>query len=156
LWLRPQHLLLLRVTSLRLLNLILPALLTFSLHLRLGGRALLLLRLNCLLSLSFTLLPLKLSLILRPSGLPNRLALCLHTRAWQCSRIYLLPAQLLHLLTSVAVAMSCLSGELSHLALARLLGRDVRLLSCLARGRCSLIRDLQVLSSRLSCDWLNA
>jgi len=67
--LRPQHLLLLRMTGLRLLNLILPALFTLRLRLRLRGGPLLLLRLQRLLSLSFTLLPPQLPLILRPSWL---------------------------------------------------------------------------------------
>jgi len=49
---------LLRATRLRLLNLILPALLALSLQLLLCSRPLLWLRLDCLLSLSFTLLSL--------------------------------------------------------------------------------------------------
>jgi len=105
-----------------------------------------------------------LSLILWPSGLRHRLALRLHARTSQRSgcrihtrcRIYLLPLQFLHLLTRVAISMSCLSGEVSHLSLARLLGGDVRWLRCLPRSRRTLIRDLQVLSSRLSSEGLDA
>lgn len=73
------------MTSLRLLNLILPPLLTISLHLLLRCRALLLLRLNCLLPLSFALrlllLTLQLPLILRTSRLTDGLALRLHAGA---------------------------------------------------------------------------
>jgi hypothetical protein len=78
-------LLLLRVTSLRLLNLILPSLLAVSLRLLLCRRALLLLRLKCLLSLSLTLrlllLPLQLPLVLWPGRLTDGLALRLNAGA---------------------------------------------------------------------------
>jgi len=69
------------------------------------------------------------------------LALSLYASTCQRSicRICLLPAQLLHLLTSIAVSMSGLSGQISHLPFAGLLGREVRLLRRLLRGRSPLI-----------------
>jgi hypothetical protein len=127
--LRLQHLLLLRMPS---LHLILPLLLTGSLHLLLCGRALLLLRLNCLRSLGCSLrlllLPLRLLLVLRTSRLRHPLALRLHARARQCCsgcRVHLLFAQFLHLLTRVAVSMSCLFRQVRHLPLAGLFGSNV-------------------------------
>jgi hypothetical protein len=82
-----------------------------------------------------------LSLILRPSGLRNRLSLRLHACAYQrsVSRIHLLPTQFLHLLARVAVTMSCLFRELSHLPLAGLFSPNVSLLRRLTRSRSPLI-----------------
>ena len=140
----------------RLLNLILSALLTLSWHLLRRCRALRLLLLQWLLSLSFTLLALQLSLILSPRRLRHRLALGLNACAGQRSGCRIkLPPQFLHLLTGVAVSVRCLPGEISYLPFASLLSADVRLLSCRPRSSRALVRDLQVLSSRLSCDRLN-
>jgi len=142
--LRPQHLLLLRMTHRRLLRLILPALLR--------GGTLLLLTLNCLLSGSFSLRLLLLThhlpLVLRTSWLAHPLALSLNGRTLSCSLVRLLFAQFLHLLSRISITPRRLSCQVSHLSFARLLCRKIWLLvslRCLTRGRCTLIRDLQLL-----------
>ena len=137
--LRPQHLLLLRMTRRRLLCLILPALL--------HGSTLLLLSLNCLLSGSFSLRLLLLThhlpVVLRTSWLAHPLALSLNGCTLSCSLVRLLFAQLLHLLSRVSIATRRLSCQVSHLSLSCLLCRKVGLLSRLSG--CALIRDLELL-----------
>jgi len=128
------------MTRRRLLFLILPALL--------HGSTLLLLTLNCLLSGSFSLRLLLLThhlpLVLGTSWLAHPLALSLNGCTLSCSLVRLLFAQFLHLLSGVSITTRRLSCQVSHLSLARLFRRKVRLLSCLSG--CALIRDLELLS----------
>ena len=89
-----------------------------------------------------------LSLILRTGWLAYSLALRPDGRTLSCSLIQLLAPQLLHLLARASVAPRSLSCQVSHLSFARLFCRKIWLLvplRRLSRGRCTLIRDLQLL-----------
>jgi hypothetical protein len=121
----------------------------------LGRLALLLLRLNHLLSRSLTLrlllLPLHLFLILLTRRLANLLALRLDICAFRRSLIHLLFAQILQLLTRVLVAPGRLSRQIGYLALARLISSDIALICLRRSGRAlihhALIPHLQLLIS---------
>jgi len=78
---------------------------------------------------------------------------CTHTREWL--RCALLLTQLSHLLSRRLVASRSLSGEIGHLALASLVGRDVGLRGGLLSRRVATIRNLELLVASSGRQWLD-
>jgi hypothetical protein len=94
--------------------------------------------------------------LLRLHLLPHTFALSLlpGNGLWCTLLLDLLPAQILHLLASVAITTSRLSGQIGHLSFPRLLCCYVRLrtrLRTIARLR-DVVRSLLVCRSALICD----
>ena len=114
--------------------------------------SLLLLRLDHLLSRSFPLrlllLTLNLSLVLRTGRLSYLLTLSLGRGAFCGPLIRLLTSQVLQLLACVPIAVSCLLGQIGHLPLTRLVGGNIARLVCCRRRGSSLIGNFEFLSSR--------